>query len=369
VKLAPVVRALEASPHWHPVVISSGQHGDVVAEVLAAFELAADRVLPPWPRDGELAGLHAELVSRLAAEVAAVRPEVVVVQGDTATTMAGALTAFWAGVPVAHVEAGLRSGDLANPFPEEANRRIVTQVASLHLAPTSTAVAALHAEGVDPRSVVLTGNTVVDALLALRDRAAPRRTDRPLLLVTCHRRENWGAPLREVAAALRDLACSGRDLDIELVTHLNPVVRSTLQAELDGVAGVAVRGPLPYADFLGLLQRATLVLTDSGGVQEEAPTFGVPTLVMRDATERPEGIASGFAALVGTDRAEVFAQVARLLDDPTARRSMVAGANPYGDGRAAERSVAALSWFLGRADKPAPFDHNGRRDATVGERS
>jgi UDP-N-acetylglucosamine 2-epimerase (non-hydrolysing) len=272
---------------------------------------------------------------------------------------------MWRRIPVVHVEAGLRSGDLTAPFPEEANRRMLGVVADLHLAPTATAVAALAAEHAPPERVVLIGNTVVDAAQAaaavevvhtdpalgeiLHDVAAGRHR---LMLVTAHRRESWGAPLRRVLGAVREIVDENPDVWCVLPAHPNPAVRAEVHRVLDGNARVRVTRPLPYPVLCRLLRAATIVLTDSGGIQEEAPTFRVPVLVLRDVTERPEAVWSGWAELVGTDDARIVAAAKAVLSGTRPRPAV---GNPFGDGHAAERAAQAIAWLLGRADRPQPF--------------
>jgi UDP-N-acetylglucosamine 2-epimerase (non-hydrolysing) len=278
------------------------------------------------------------------------------VQGDTATALAGALAAFWRRIPLGHLEAGLRSHDLAAPFPEEANRRMIDQVASLHLAPTESAAANLRAEGVSPATIRVTGNTIVDAVLEVAGRTtrfhepalAPvpgmLARGRRMVLVTVHRRESWGAPLRRVLAAVRDVLTAHPEVFVVLPVHPNPLVRDEVRAGLAGEERVVLTPPADYPDLVRLLERSALVLSDSGGIQEEAPSFGVPVLVLRDVTERMEAVHAGCAELVGTDRARIVAAAHRRLAGPAG-----AGAptNPFGDGHAAARTVEALEQLVG----------------------
>lgn len=359
IKLAPVASAFLDVPGWTPIVISTGQHGTVVDEVFEVFGIPVDRAHVAWERDADLTSLHVALVGSVAADLDSIEPDVVVVQGDTATTLAGAMTAFWKGIPVVHVEAGLRSGDLAAPFPEEANRRLVSQITTLHLAPTAGAAAALAREGIVGDRVLVTGNTVVDALQQIitvdgepNDKPVD---DRRLVLVTCHRRENWGAPMQRVVRAVKLVAESHPNVRIVVATHPNPAVQEQFHSVLDDVENIEVRGPMSYLPFMRDLARATLVVTDSGGVQEEAPALGVPVLVLRDVTERPEGIEWGVAELVGTETGPLVKAIERLLDDPQAHAAMRDAVNPYGDGSAALRTVAAVDWLLGQGPRPDAF--------------
>jgi UDP-N-acetylglucosamine 2-epimerase (non-hydrolysing) len=291
-------------------------------------------------------------------------PAAVVVQGDTTTTLAGALAAFWRRIPVIHLEAGLRSGDLDSPFPEEANRRLVAQVTRLHLAPTALSAMNLLDEGIDPEHVIVIGNTVVDAALQVASRKIPFEDPRltgavaslgRLVLVTAHRRESWGEPLDRVLAAVRTIVARYPDINVVLPSHPNPAVREQVEAGLRGVDRVVVTDPLPYTALSRLLAEAYLVLTDSGGIQEEAPSFGVPALVLRDVTERVESLHAGCARLVGTDESLIVAEASRLLDNPAERDAMTADGNPYGDGLAARRTEQAVAALLGLAEMPQPM--------------
>jgi UDP-N-acetylglucosamine 2-epimerase (non-hydrolysing) len=356
IKLAPVVAALRASARLEPVVAVTGQHREILDQVLRLFDIIPKHDLDIIQPGQTLAQITTRALTGLVPLIEAERPDLVVVQGDTTTTFAASLAAFYAGVEVAHVEAGLRSGDLHAPWPEELNRRLTTQLSALHLAPTATARRALLAEGVDPARVVVTGNTVIDALRWVVGLAAPlpadlaaplAAPDRRLLLVTAHRRESWGEGMRAIGEALAGIATAEPELLVVLPLHPNPVVRQAVLPPLEGLANVLVTEPLPYPAFARLLDRATVVLTDSGGVQEEAPSLGKPVLVMRDTTERPEAVTAGTARLVGSDRDMIVAEVLRLLRDEAAHRAMATAVNPYGDGRAAPRVEAAIARHLG----------------------
>jgi UDP-N-acetylglucosamine 2-epimerase (non-hydrolysing) len=373
IKLAPVVAALQCHPDLHPVVVVTGQHREMVDQVLDVFSIRPDHDLAIGRERQTLSGITIRVLAGLEPLLSARRPDAVLVQGDTATTMAGALAAFYQRVPVAHLEAGLRTGDRYAPFPEEINRRLTTGLASLHLAPTPASKANLLAEGVDPLSAICTGNTVIDALhhalrrggAPLGDRGVPGRVGfeglteaggRRIVLVTVHRRESWGAPMAGIGRALARLATDDPGLLIVIPLHPNPVVREALLPAIEKVDNVRVIEPLPYLAFARLLQAADLVLTDSGGIQEEGPSLGKPVLVLRDATERPEAVAAGTAELVGTDPEVIVARARRLLYDPVAYQRMAQATNPYGDGRATERTVAALSWALQGTARPTEFD-------------
>ena len=361
IKLAPVATAMRAAGRVTPVLIASGQHPAMVAQALAAFDLEPDVILPLSRTTGSQPELMTTMVGRLDELFAERTPRAVIVQGDTTTTLAGALAAFWRQIPVVHLEAGLRSGDLESPFPEEGNRKLVGQLAALHLAPTPLAATNLLDEGVPANRVVLTGNTVVDAALTVvgqkpqldGELEAFVRAGR-LVLVTAHRRESWGEPLDRVLAAVRTLLNHYPDLHVVLPSHPNPAVRAQVEAGLAGQPRAVVTDPLPYPALARLLSEAYLVLTDSGGIQEEAPSFGVPALVLREVTERVESLAAGCARLVGTDPALIVAEAMRLLDDRAARDAMTAAGNPYGDGTAAVRTEVAVAELLGVAGKRRP---------------
>jgi UDP-N-acetylglucosamine 2-epimerase (non-hydrolysing) len=368
IKLAPVAAAIRAAGRMRPVLVATGQHPTMVAEALAALGEKADVTLDLDRVTGSQPELLSQLVKELDAHFAATAPAIVVVQGDTTTTLAGAMAAFWRRLPVVHLEAGLRSGDLAGPFPEEGNRRMVAQISALHLAPTQRAADNLLAEGTDPAKVIVIGNTVVDAALAVAARPVSIVDSRVatvvalseagrsrLALVTAHRRESWGEPLDRVLAAVRRLLEKYSDLWVVLPAHPNPAVRAQVDAALAGVERALVTDPLPYESLARVLSRATIVLTDSGGIQEEAPSFQVPALVLREVTERVESVEAGCARLVGTDEDTIVTESCRLLDDPAAYASMVVTANPYGDGFAADRTEQAVAALLGLDLLPAPY--------------
>ena len=371
IKLAPVADRMTAAGLLDPCLVASGQHPEMVRQALAAFGREPDRTVRLERRTGSQPELLARLVEGLDPLVASSGAAAVVVQGDTTTTLAAALVAFWRRLPVVHLEAGLRSYDLAAPFPEEANRRLVGPLAARHLAPTAVAAANLVREGVPARDVLVTGNTVVDAVTAVAARRAPysdprlstvdaaaRARGERLLLVTAHRRESWGPPLDGILTAVRRLVAERPWLRVVLPAHPNPAVRAQVDAALSTEDRVLVTGPLPYADFAQLLSVAHLVLSDSGGVQEEAPSFGVPVLVLREVTERTEAVDAGCARLVGTDPDRIAKEAALLLDDSAARAEMVAAGNPFGDGRAARRSAQAVAALLGLAAAPEPFQRS-----------
>jgi UDP-N-acetylglucosamine 2-epimerase len=357
IKMAPIVQALHASPRLAPWLISTGQHREMLDQALAVFGIAADVDLGVMAPHQNLSELTARTLAGMRGELERVKPSCVVVQGDTTTALAAALAAFYARIPVAHVEAGLRSGQHWSPYPEEINRRVIDQISELLFAPTRGAAARLVDEGFATDRVRITGNTVVDALLAIRDRL---RVDpvaipglgaalhgRRLVLVTAHRRESFGEPLLAMCEALRRLADDHPDIVIVYPVHLNPNVSVPVRRLLADHGRIVLLPPLDYLQFVSLLARAHLVLTDSGGVQEEAPTFGKPVLVLREVTERPEGIAAGVARLVGTAAQDIVREATRLLRDPAAYRAMAAAVNPYGDGTAGRQIVEHLERWVG----------------------
>jgi UDP-N-acetylglucosamine 2-epimerase (non-hydrolysing) len=365
VKMAPLVTALRASGLARPVVVATGQHTTMVTEALAAFGQHPDVFLDLDRRTGEQAELVAQLAPVLDRVLVEDRSAAVVVQGDTTSVLVGGLVAFWRRIPLVHLEAGLRSGDLTAPFPEEANRRVVSVLADLHLAPTRRAADALLREHVPPERVVLVGNTVVDAVVAVAAERPPLVDPRlaetealvssghaRLMLVTAHRRENWGAPLDRILGAVEQIVDEHPDLRCVFPAHANPAVRAQVDAALGDHPRVEVTGPLPYAALCRLLAASSIVLSDSGGIQEEAPSFRVPVLVLRDVTERVEAVDAGWAQLVGTDPARIVAAAKDLLDGA---RALPDGGNPFGDGAAAERCAAAIGWLLGRGTRPAEF--------------
>ena len=362
IKMAPVVRALKATPSLRTRVCVTGQHREMLDQILAGFAIVPDADLNVMQPGQTLAGLTSRAMTALDAELAANPADLLLVQGDTTTAFASALTAFYRRIPVGHVEAGLRTGNLQSPWPEEANRVLISRLASLNFPPTPAAAKNLLNEGVSAEAVLVTGNTVVDALLqacAALDRkpvAVPGLPpdllagSAPIVLITGHRRENFGQSFDAICHAIADLAQRFPATHFIYPVHLNPNVQEPVRRIL-GVgrqANVHLLEPLPYFEFLTLFRRCRLVLSDSGGVQEEAPSLNKPVLLMRDTTERPEAVAVGAVKLVGTDRAAIVAETARLLTDAAAHASMTGKANPFGDGRAAERIAERCATFLAR---------------------
>ena len=371
VKVAPVIRALDESAFFTPLITVTAQHRSMLDQVNDVFGIKPELDLDIHRPGQTLTDITTRVLHGVQAVLKDEQPDAVIVQGDTTTVFAAALAAFYEQIPVVHLEAGLRTGDPYSPYPEEINRRLATRLAALHLAPTGTSKSNLLAENVDPASVVVTGNTVIDALLwtvgresDYGDPALGRLddTDAPVLLVTAHRRESWGGPLRAVGRALARIAHEHRDLRIVFPVHRNPLVREAILPAISDLPNVTVTEPLPYGGFAKLMNRSTVILTDSGGVQEEGPSLGKPVLVMRDTTERPEAVHAGTVRLVGTDEDLIVTAVGCLLTDPAAYAAMANAVNPYGDGRAAERAVAALAHHFRLGPPQAEFDsRSGRR--------
>jgi len=364
IKLAPVVKALRESEDDFLVhVVTSGQHGEICRSALAAFGLAPDSALEVEPISGSLADSAGYVLRAFGRRFSVCRPDLILVQGDTTTAMAAALAGFYAQIPVAHVEAGLRSGDLAHPFPEEANRQVIDAVSEILLPPTPQAQFNLRRAGFAVERCPVTGNTVVDALQLLcaihppaldgSDLEEADLEGRRLILVTTHRRESWGGDLEGICAAIREIVQRRTTVMVALPLHPNPNVQGPVRQLLGGHPRIRLLPPLSYIPFLALMRRAYLILTDSGGIQEEAPSLGVPVLVLRKTTERPEAAEAGLARIIGTNPDVIVKHVEELLEDGLAYRRMTTAINPYGDGRASERIVEVLrNWRSGRALLP-----------------
>lgn len=353
IKMAPVVKELGShSGRIRSVICSTGQHREMLDQVFHLFQIKPDYDLNLMRQNQSLSSLTASAFAALDHVVEEVKPDWVLAQGDTTTAFVAAMVAFYHQVSFGHVEAGLRTGDKFRPFPEEINRRIADLVADAYFAPTERARQALLREGCAESDVYVTGNTVIDAVNEVASREYDWRTgplsglplDRRLVLITAHRRESFGEPFRDLCLAIRDLAqqFAGEGVHFVYPVHLNPNVRQPVNDILIGLSNVSLIEPLDYLSLVHLLKRATLVLTDSGGIQEEAPGLRVPVLVMRDTTERPEGIEAGVVKLVGTKRDRIVTEATKLLRDPIAHAAMANGANPYGDGKAAPRIVSIL---------------------------
>jgi len=369
IKLAPVLQQLSSDPQFQPVSIVTAQHREMLDQVLDAFHIRPKHDLGIMRPNQTLAGIVSQSVERLDRLFKEIQPGGVLVQGDTATTFVASLAAFYNHIPVGHVEAGLRTGDRSEPFPEEMNRKLTSALAEWHFAPTAAARGNLLAEGVDPAKIFVTGNTVIDAFqLALKARRNGRALIGPeelagkrLILVTTHRRENQGAPMKSICLGLRDIVKGFPDVALVLPLHLSPSVRNVVLPLLSGVERVWLTEPLDYLDTAQMIQRSTLVITDSGGIQEEAPSLGKPVLVLRNKTERPEGVQAGTARLVGTSRATLVNEATRLLSDSRHYATMANAVNPYGDGKAAQRICECLLYVFGRRrSRPPSFAPRSR---------
>ncbi|WP_373539239.1 non-hydrolyzing UDP-N-acetylglucosamine 2-epimerase [Chamaesiphon sp.] len=352
IKLAPVIRTFQSSPKFTTQVVLTGQHREMVAQVMEIFGLKADRDLDIMQHQQTLTDITQRSLQGLEKLFKEIEPQLVIVQGDTTTAFAAALAAFYQQIPIGHVEAGLRTDNIYNPFPEEANRRLISQITQLHFAPTSLAVANLHKSGVTG-AIHQTGNTVIDALLTVA-KSQPA-CDIPgldwhkyrVILSTVHRRENWGEPLQNIGAAMLQILEKFPDTALLLPLHRNPTVREPLTQILGNHPRVFLTEPLDYSQLVGAIQRSYLLLSDSGGIQEEAPSLGKPVLVLRDTTERPEAVTGGTAKLVGTDVDRITAAASELLGDPLAYQAMATAINPFGDGTASMQILAAVEQFFG----------------------
>jgi len=352
IKMAPVIQQFRRSDLFDTHVVLTGQHREMVAQVMQLFDLQADQDLAIMQPQQTLTDITCRSLQGLEHLFKEIEPQIVLVQGDTTTAFAAAIAAFYQKIPVGHVEAGLRTDDLYNPYPEEANRRLISQLTQLHFAPTSLAVEHLQRSGV-VGEIHQTGNTVIDALLSV---AAQRPMcnipgldwqQHRVLLATVHRRENWGEPLQDIGQSFLQILDKFPDTALLLPLHRNPTVREPLQALLGKHPRAFLTEPLDYADLVGAIQRCHLLLTDSGGLQEEAPSLGKPVLVLRETTERPEAIAAGTAKLVGTRPSDVVSAASNLLSNPTAYEAMATAVNPFGDGRAAERILQIVTQYFG----------------------
>ena len=358
VKMAPVVKALEAEPTIESVVCVTAQHREMLDQVLATFEITPDIDLNLMQPNQSLAQITASILTNLEPVLKDIKPDWVLVQGDTTTVMTTALLCYYHQIRIGHVEAGLRTGDKWQPFPEEINRKIAGVVADLHLAPTEHSRKNLQKEGVSDWSIVVTGNPAIDALRFITQKPAPPEVEnllqqhhigqngKRLILVTAHRRENFGQPLEYIIQALKQLAEHyGEKIHLIYPVHLNPNVQKPVYEQLGNISNITLLPPMDYLPMVHLMQNAVLVLTDSGGIQEEATGLGKPTLVMRATTERPEGVEAGVLKLVGTDTAAIVSEAKNLLDNPETYQKMAQAANPFGDGYAAEKIVKAILDF------------------------
>lgn len=364
--MAPVIRQLKASAQWKVPVAVTGQHREMLDQVNAVFNIVPDFDLDMFKPGQTLSEIAANCLLGVTEILQTVKPDAVIVQGDTSTAMASAIAAFYREIPVFHLEAGLRSGNNLSPFPEEGNRKIVGQIASLHLAPTQNSRANLIGEGISEKTIVTTGNTVIDALLiakaeetsfsdqSLRDLEA---SGRKILLVTTHRRENQGNAMNAIGRALATLARMHTEVSIVIPIHRNPVVRAAILPHVEALHNVIVVEPLPYGEFTKLISISEIILTDSGGVQEEAPSLGKPVLVMRENTERPEAVEAGTVRLVGTSSRRIVEEVSSLLKSDVEYERMARATNPYGDGHASERVAAAIAEYFGLGKRIQDFSH------------
>ncbi|KRA30238.1 UDP-N-acetyl glucosamine 2-epimerase [Rhodanobacter sp. Root627] len=355
IKMAPVVHALKAHPHLDPIVVVTAQHRQMLDQVLEIFDIVPDFDLDIMEPGQTLASITSKILLGMPAVFAEAKPDIVLVHGDTSTTLATALAAFYARIPVGHVEAGLRTGNMDAPWPEEANRRLTAPLCKFHFAPTARSQANLLAENIAAGSIVVTGNTVIDALLQVDERLRTDATLRDgmkarfpfldpakrLLLVTGHRRENFGDGFERICEALATLA-QRTDIQIVYPVHLNPHVQEPVRRHLSDLSNVHLIEPQEYLPFVYLMQRSFVILTDSGGVQEEAPSLGKPVLVMRDTTERPEAVDAGTVILVGTDDKRIIEDVTHLFEDEHAYKQMATAHNPYGDGKASGRIASTI---------------------------
>lgn len=366
IKVAPIIKALEESDNFESIPVVTGQHREMLDSVNKLFGIEPVRDLNIMSAKQGLNGIVAKVIKGLDAVYAEFEPDAVIVQGDTSTVMGAAIAAFNRQIPVVHVEAGLRSGDINSPFPEEANRKLTSQISKLHLAPTSTSKANLLREALPEKEIVVTGNSVIDALLEVVEKPVEftdqtvaelvaQKDDAPIVLVTTHRRENLGESMQNIGRAVATLAGKYPGYRFLLPAHKNPLVRESVLPHLEGLQNVFVTEPLAYAEFAHVIAASRIVLTDSGGVQEEAPSLGKPVLVMRENTERPEAVEAGTVRLVGTDYDRIVEEVSALIDDEKHFASMANAVNPYGDGRAAERTVAALEQMFGLGQRLADF--------------
>lgn len=372
IKVAPIIKAIERDPSLTSITVVTGQHREMLDQVNSMFGIEPDHDLDIMSNGQSLNGIVAKVIAGIDEILVQEHPDAVVVQGDTSTVMSAAVAAFNRQIPVIHLEAGLRSGDINSPFPEEANRKLTSQIAALHLAPTSTSKGNLTREDISENAIVITGNSVIDTLMyatqnlhvtfedsrleSLRE-AKQSGAAGKVLLVTAHRRENLGAAMDDIGQAVAELARKYPELTVVFPIHKNPKVRSAIRPAVEGLENVLLLEPLAYAEFTQALSLADVVLTDSGGVQEEAPSLGKPVLVMRENTERPEAVVAGTVKLIGTHKQRLVDEVSLLLDSDEAYSGMANAVNPYGDGRAAERVLEAIRWKFQGGERPQDFAH------------
>ncbi len=357
IKLAPIILELQKDKkNFHVINIATAQHRSMLDQVLNVFHIQPDYDLNIMAPKQTLAGLTSRTITGLDEILAKEKPDMTLVQGDTTTTFVGSLASFYNHIPVGHVEAGLRTNDKANPFPEEINRRLTGSISDLHFAPTETARQSLLREGLDPKNIFVTGNSVVDALkysvsekhiFTVKELNIPIKENKKIVLVTMHRRENWGAPMISAAKAIRRLAEKYPDFSFIFPVHMNPIVRDVVNPVLESVSNVQLIEPLDYLDFVNIMAKSFLILTDSGGVQEEGPHFGIPLLVLRTVTERPDAVDYGTVKLVGLDEEKIFSTAVNLIDNKNEYQKMANAVNPYGDGLASVRTVQIIKNYFG----------------------
>ncbi|BCM91109.1 UDP-N-acetylglucosamine 2-epimerase [Abditibacteriota bacterium] len=361
VKMAPLVNLLRARPDDFDVFLcTTGQHREMLDAVMKSFGIESyDHDLRIMSQGQTLTQITTRALEGLQPIIESQSPDIVLAQGDTTTVLAASLAAAYQKVAFGHVEAGLRTDNKFDPFPEELNRRLTTQISDLHFAPTEQSRQNLLREGVKPEAIYLTGNTVIDALLQVtkRRKGAGAAAEGRMILATTHRRENWGAPLEQIALAFSEILQRFPDTNLVLPMHKNPIVREPLQRILGDNPRVRLIEPPDYLEFVALMEQAHLILTDSGGVQEEAPALGIPVLVLRRTTERPEGVDAGTSTLIGTEFDDIVEAASQLLGDETTYARMSQAANPYGDGKAGERIAQAILHWAGRAERPVDFDY------------
>lgn len=372
IKVAPIIKAVEAADGFESITVVTGQHREMLDQVNTMFGIVPDHDLNIMSDGQTLNGIVAKVIAGVDATLDQEKPDAVIVQGDTSTVMGAAVASFNRQIPVIHLEAGLRSGDISSPFPEEANRKLTSQIAALHLAPTNISKANLAREDVSEDDIVITGNSVIDTLMFATANLEVQFGDERLeslkqaketgsggriLLVTAHRRENLGSAMEDIGAAVAEIASKYPDLTVVFPLHKNPKVRESIRPAVEGRQNVLVIEPLAYAEFTQALSLADVVLTDSGGVQEEAPSLGKPVLVMRDNTERPEAVVAGTVKLIGTHRNRLVDEVSLLLDSAEAYAGMANAVNPYGDGKAAERTIEAIRWKFEGGKRPTDFGY------------
>jgi len=364
IKVFPVLRKMQRNPLFKNIIVSTTQHREMIEDLFTLFSIKPDYNLNIIQKNQSLMDITMRALAGLDPILRQHRPDLVLVQGDTTTAFIGALAAFYNKTPVGHIEAGLRSFDKMQPYPEEINRRLISLICDFHFAPTVHNYEHLCREGINPDKILITGNTVIDSLLyiASRNRQTLKKYVSPevlnagrLILVTAHRRENWGRPIENLCYALSDIAKSYLDVQIIYPVHLNPNVRKTVLQILAKKERICLLNPLPYEPFVEAMAKSYFIITDSGGIQEEGPSFHKPILVFRKVTERPEGLTMGAVRLVGQERQHLVQEASRLLEDSAAYKKMIVTHNPYGDGNAAERIVQAILYYFNMGNRPEDF--------------